>query len=321
MGNYIVFDLEWNQGNSIREKEIKELPFEIIEIGAVRYDESRVRTGEFSQLIRPQVYHEMHKITERLIHISMKDLAQGESFQNTAEEFLKWCGEDPIFCTWGTLDLPELQRNMEYYHMTPLSDKPIRFFDVQKLFSIAYEDGKSRRSLEYAIDFMNFDKDKAFHRALSDAAYTGQIFSEIDEKLLRNISFDSFVTPKEKRQEIHIVFDDYAKYISREFETKENLLADPEVMSTKCYLCHKNLRRKIRWFSPNGKHYYAVSKCDKHGFMKSKVRVRVAEDGKVYAVKTSKFIGDDDLAQIRTKQERAKIHHRMTQAKKRNKEG
>lgn len=34
--NYIILDLEWNQGNEQKEKQLKELPFEIIEIGAVK---------------------------------------------------------------------------------------------------------------------------------------------------------------------------------------------------------------------------------------------------------------------------------------------
>jgi DNA polymerase III epsilon subunit-like protein len=295
MGNYIVFDLEWNQGGSVREQELKELPFEIVEIGAVRLNEQRQQTGEFSRLVKPQVYQEMHRVTGKLIHLTMEDLQKGDPFVQVAEDFLKWCGEDPVFCSWGTLDLTELQRNMDYYHMNLLSDGPLRYYDVQKLFSIGCEDGKSRRALEYAIDFMQLDKQHPFHRALSDAEYTAE----------------SYVTPKDKRQEIHVVFDDYAKYISREFETKEELLEDPEVMSTKCYLCHRNLRRKIRWFSSNGKHYYSVSYCDKHGFMKSKVRIRKAEDDRLYVVKTSKFITPEEVEEIRQKQETARRHQRI----------
>ena len=311
MGNYIVFDLEWNQGGSVREQELKELPFEIVEIGAVRLNEQRQQTGEFSRLVKPQVYQEMHRVTGKLIHLTMEDLQKGDPFVQVAEDFLKWCGEDPVFCSWGTLDLTELQRNMDYYHMNLLSDGPLRYYDVQKLFSIGCEDGKSRRALEYAIDFMQLDKQHPFHRALSDAEYTAEIFARLDEKVLKNISFDSYVTPKDKRQEIHVVFDDYAKYISREFETKEELLEDPEVMSTKCYLCHRNLRRKIRWFSSNGKHYYSVSYCDKHGFMKSKVRIRKAEDDRLYVVKTSKFITPEEVEEIRQKQEAARRHQRI----------
>ena len=137
-------------------------------------------------------------------------------------------------------------------------------------------------------------------------------FDDLEYLLYRYLfSFDNYVTPKDRRQEIHIVFENYAKYISREFDTKEELLDDPEVMSTKCYLCHRNLRRKIRWFSPNGKHYYSVSYCDKHGFMKAKVRIRKAEDDKLYVVKTTKFISQQEVDEIRKKQETAKRHQKI----------
>lgn len=35
--NYIVFDLEWNQSDTGKEQEVKEIPFEIIDIGAYAY--------------------------------------------------------------------------------------------------------------------------------------------------------------------------------------------------------------------------------------------------------------------------------------------
>ena len=89
MGNYIVFDLEWNQGKSVKERNGKSLPFEIIEIGAVRLDENRNKTGEFSRLVRPQVYKKMHKITEDLIHITMEDLQSGDDFVTRWKRKLK----------------------------------------------------------------------------------------------------------------------------------------------------------------------------------------------------------------------------------------
>ena len=39
--NYIVLDLEWNQSNTGKEPQVKELPFEIIDIGAVKLDDGR----------------------------------------------------------------------------------------------------------------------------------------------------------------------------------------------------------------------------------------------------------------------------------------
>ena len=63
--NYIVLDLEWNQ-SSTPQGEIKEIPFEIIEIGAVKLSADKKMISEFNELIRPSIYKEMHKITCRL---------------------------------------------------------------------------------------------------------------------------------------------------------------------------------------------------------------------------------------------------------------
>ena len=143
--NYIIFDLEWNQSSGAERQDAngRTLPFEIVEIGAVKLNESRDMIGEFSELVKPQIYHEMHYITSKLIHLQMKQLEKGRPFVEVMEQFLEWCGEDCMFCTWGPLDLLELQRNMEYYGMEPLSDRPVKYLDIQKLFSIAYEDKKS----------------------------------------------------------------------------------------------------------------------------------------------------------------------------------
>lgn len=297
--NYIVLDLEWNQSNTGKEPEVEKLPFEIIEIGAIKLSDTGVMIGEFSELIKPQVYREMHHITSKLIHMQIQELERGEEFPVVARRFLEWCGEEEyIFCTWGSLDLIELQRNLKFYNMTPLSDRPIAFMDAQKLFGIAYEDRKQRRSLEYAIDFLGIEKDIPFHRAFSDAYYTAKVFSELMlnyPDVLKNVSYDVFNPPRDRKAEVKVQFDTYMKYISRTFADKTEAFADREVSSTKCYLCHRNLRKKIRWFGVNTKQYYALAYCEKHGYLKGKIRVRKTDDGKVYVVKTTKFISGEDV--------------------------
>lgn len=241
----------------------------------------------------------------------MRDLQKGRPFQEVMKEFRTWCGKDYIFCTWGPMDLYELQRNIRYYQMEPFADEPVRFLDVQKLFSIAYEDSKVRRGLEYAIDYLHIEKDIPFHRAFSDAYYTAKVLGKLKEEVLVNYSIDTFILPKTKEEEIHVFFHDYMKYISREFTDKQAALEDKEVISTKCYICHKNLRKKIRWFTPNGKHYYSVAVCPVHGSMKSKIRIRKSENDGVYVVKTSKFISEEDCLKIQKKREEAKEHRRQ----------
>ncbi len=305
--DYIILDMEWNQGNTMREPEIYGVPFEIVEIGAIKLNEEKQMIGEFNQIVKPQLYHELNRVTRKLIHLQMAQLEHGDPFPKVFRNFMDWCGDDILFCTWGPLDLEQLQRNMKYYDLDPLSDRPLKYYDVQKLFSIAFEDRKSRRSLEYAIDFLQIEKDIPFHRAFSDAYYTAKVLARInDQDTLGHYSFDTFIKPKTQKEEIKIVFDNYAKYISREFPNKTEAMSDREVTSCRCYLCHKNIRRKVKWFTPNGKHYFAISYCDKHGYMKGKIRIRKTEENTVYVIKTEKFISPDEVESIKSRQHKEK---------------
>ena len=319
--DYVVLDLEWNQASDSRDARNRLLTFEIIEIGAVKLNSRMEIVDTFEELIRPQVYDTMHHITEKLIGIHMKDLSGCRTFDVMMKDFLAWCGEDFMFGTWGPQDLTELQKNMRFFGMEPLGKGPVRFYDIQKLFSIAYEDQKVRRSLEYAVDYLQIPKDIPFHRAISDAVYTARVFQMIKDPIaLQRVSFDTFQLPENHRSEVHVVFDNYAKYISRPFPDKEALMADKEVLSTRCYLCHHNLRKKVRWFSPNGKHYYSLSWCDKHGWMKGKIRVKKAEDDMVYAVKTTKLVGEKEVAALMERKDhirqlRKEHRHREAQEK------
>ncbi len=313
--DYIVLDLEWNQSSDVNKAD-RQLTFEIIEVGAVKLNGKKIMVSEFSNLIKPQVYHEMHKITSKLIHLQMQELEHGKPFEEVMSQFLTWCGTDYIFCTWGSLDLWELQNNMHYYNMAPLSDRPIRFLDIQKLFSIAFEDGKSRRTLEYAVDLLHIEKDIPFHRAFSDAYYTGKVFAKLPEEVFSNVSFDVFNPPQDKEAEVKITFDRYAKYISRVFPDKAAALSDREISSSKCYICHKNLKKKIRWFSVNGKHYYCLASCDKHGLLKGKIRIHKAENEQVFVVKTTKFISPQEAELIRERENKAKEIRRKRRQRK-----
>jgi hypothetical protein len=249
----------------------------------------------------------------------MEDLARGGRFPDVAQKFRKWCGEDALICTWGPSDITELQRNLKFFDQEVLNDGPVAYLDVQKLYALSFDKDKSNRiSLEHAVDDLGIEKDIPFHRAFSDAYYTAKVLEKInDPKVLEKVSFDTYVKPATKADEIHIVFDDYAKYISRTFFTKQEALEDKEVSSCRCYLCHKNIKRKIKWFSPNGKHYYAVSYCDRHGFMKGKIRLRKTREDLIYVVKTEKFITPPEAEAIKASQASIKEQKRKKAAERR----
>jgi inhibitor of KinA sporulation pathway (predicted exonuclease) len=319
--NYIVIDLEWNQPDDADTAEVNGLPFEIIEIGAIKINDKRVMVSEFSELVRPQVYHELNHITSRLIHMQMNELERGKPFPEVMNRFLEWCGDDEYrFCTWGPLDLTELQRNMQYYNMEPLSKGPIEFIDVQKLYTLIYEeDKKNKRTLESAVDELKIAKDIPFHRAFSDAYYTSKVMLQMykdDAEKFSYLSYNLYHPPLTRADEIKVQFDTYTKYISRVFSDKTEALTDREVTSSKCYLCHCNLKKKIKWFTPNGKRYYCLAYCEKHGYLKGKIRIYRTDNDKVYVVKTTKFISDEDAEAIYAKRNHAKEVRKRNRTKK-----
>lgn len=310
--NYIVFDLEWNQSPFGKRHTNARLPFEIIEIGAVKLNEDMEIVDKFQTLIKPKVYNWIHDSIHEVIHVDYKDLESGIPFTRAAEEFLNWCGDEWMFFTWGNQDVMELQRNMKYYEMLSLLPGPVTYYDVQKLFSIRYEDRRTRRSLEFAIDYLGIEKNQGFHRALADAYYTAQVLRKIEASwIFPNSSIDVYQNPKRKKDELHISYPTYDKYVSREFLNKEKVMKDREVTSTRCPLCRCPAKRKIRWFTNNSKNYYSISLCEEHGYVKGKIRIRKSEDENYYAVKTIKLVGTEEAEEIRQKRESLRLKRQM----------
>ncbi len=292
--NYIVFDLEWNQSSTVPGTN-PAIPFEIIEIGAVKLNENKVMIDEFSALVKPQIYTTMHYMTGKLVHIKMQELKHEQPFDEVMKNFLDWCGEDYMFCSWGPLDLTELQRNMVYYGFKPFGDGPVSFYDVQKLYAMEFDEPRERKSLEAAVDALGIEKDIPFHRAFSDAYYTAKVFGLIEkENTLRHYSFDNFVPPKDKQHEIHMDFGDYDKYISRTFSSRESMMADREIKNIGCYLCGKTGKKLTKLFTPGNKYYLALSYCDEHGYVRTKLRIRKTDGGHYFAVKTKRIIDEEE---------------------------
>lgn len=306
MSQYIVLDLEWNQSAAGKEGSLDRLPFEIIEIGAVKLNSSFQILSEFHKLIRPRVYKQMHYKISEVTHMSMNELdVEGELFENAVKDFMTWCGEDYIFCTWGSMDLTELQRNMVYHGLELPFDMPLYYYDLQKLYSLLYgEDKKKKESLDTAVEHFQLLEDRPFHRALDDAYYTGKVMGVMGFDGIKDyVSVDYYRPPESIEEEIYIEFPDYSKYVSRTFETKEEALAEKRVTDMVCGKCRRMLRKKVRWFSFNQKFYFCLAYCPQHGYVKGKIRIKKAEDGSFFIVKTVKAADDESVERIMQKKE------------------
>ena len=71
-----------------KENTYDRLPFEIIEIGAVKVNSKKEITDHFHRLIKPQVYKWIHDSIHEVIHVDYKDLMKGVPFEQAVREFL-----------------------------------------------------------------------------------------------------------------------------------------------------------------------------------------------------------------------------------------
>lgn len=304
--NYIVFDLEWNQSPNGKEDSVEHLPFEIIEIGAVRLNGEFCRTGTFHELIRPQVYKKLHFKISEVTHMDVNRLYQeGRPFEAVMKDFMEWWGdEEYCFCTWGSMDLTELQRNMAYYGLEITFARPLLYYDVQKLFCCQYGDGRNRVSLDQAVQQLDMDMEGPFHQALDDACYTGRILSVLDMECYSVYeSVDYYRLPQGREEESVLQFPEYTKLVSREFESREEIMKDKRITDVECLKCRRMLRKKIRWFPWGQRFYYCLAVCPEHGYVKGKIRVKKSEQDKFYIVKTVKLAKEEDVERLTQKRE------------------
>ena len=303
--NYIIFDLEWNMGSP--REELKIMPFEIIEIGAVKLDDKKNEVERFSRLIRPRVYRRMHWMNKKIVHIENSDLRQADRFEVVYSEFLAFCGEDPyIFCTWGDTDLTELQRNIYYFECLPLAEGPLEYLDVQKLNGYNKGSHKNRISLEKAVEEYGIAERSDFHRAVNDAAYTAEILKLIDPVYEKYTSFNTYYAPGNTASEIVKDYGDYTKQIFRCHKDKQKLIHDKNIRRLTCPVCGKVLEKDIPVFSVNGKNYLTAGNCMDHGMVKAKIRIKKNEQKNLpYAVKTTRIINSQEKEIIEKKYQKS----------------
>lgn len=317
--NYIVLDLEWNQGTALTTNQ--QIPFEIVEIGAVKLDDAFAEQDRFQILIKPQVYKEMNQDTRRVVPIDMKELrAGGVPFREAMKQFFKWCGkENYSFCTWGSMDLTEFQRNLKYYRLKPPFETPVYYYDIQHCFGIEYPDEKGLSSLKDAVAKMGIEPEKPYHRALSDALCTVKVMRKLSRTIIKEyFSVDYYENPKRKEQELYIEYPDYTLLVSREFERREDIMKDPDVSSTRCIVCNGPARRRIPWHTSSNRIYYSEAFCPKHGYEAGKVRIRKTDSGKFYAEKTLKLLTEKEEKEVqkrwlhfREKRNKKKLEQRL----------
>ena len=306
--DYIIFDLECNQGYSGSEYEEPRMPFEIIEIGAVKLDEKFNLIDQYSSIVRPRLYKKLQPHIRAILNYDEKVLRKGRPFDMVCREFLKWCNESKeyIFVTWGSMDLSYLQNNMEYYHMKPLNT-PLKYYNLQQIYADIQGDELVAK-LERAVASLGIESDRPYHSAMNDAYYTGLVLKHLKPKDLEDrYSYDTYNNPKEKDDEIIAYHKNYMEHISQEYESKKEALEDDELLTVKCYKCNRKTSKKIKWFANTQNSYMCVCKCWHHGYISAKLRFKQSKNGKLFVIKTVMPENKKGVENIRERQNELRI--------------
>jgi len=262
--HYIVIDLEWNQ--TYHEKAVatqKELSIrlrgEVIQIGAVKLDESLSLVGSYRITVKPRFYKKIHRHVMRLTGIDQAQLDHGVPLAEAMESFHRFCGDDAVFLTWGPDDMPMLFDNLRANKLSyTFLDK---YYDMQPMFNRETDGEKRQRSLEYAMEHFGIEMNLPAHDALNDALFTARVAQRLN--IAEGIRVADTATGDYLYEK---VFGD-ADSGERGFVSVEKALATEALTTPVCPMCQKPLVQKEPMLHAKGQKYQALYACEEHGEM------------------------------------------------------
>ncbi len=247
---YIITDLEWNGAYS----KIAHGYFnEIIEIGAVAFDEQMQPLGTFHKVINPVVSKKLSQVVRDLTHITAEELeAQGGTFDSVMQEFSAWAGEDAALLTWSNTDLLVLMENFTFFTGKPRIPFMAHYADIQPFCQNRMGvDTSQQMGLSKACEHLGISADESsLHRAPDDARLTAKVFVRLFDATafapyLRRADDEFYARILYKPVILHDIDDPLIKRSDLCFA---------------CDVCGKPLHRKSRW-SFRSRHFCADFVC------------------------------------------------------------
>lgn len=233
----VVVDLEWNGGYS---KKAHGYFNEIIEIGAVKLDETMRVVDEFSQQIRPVVSKKLSTIVTDLTHISAEELEDGTTFAKMMRRFAAWIGNEPTaILTWSTTDLLVLMENCRFFYGKQEIPFLGNYMDFQAYAQVrmGVSDGQ-QLGLAKAGELLGIPEDSlSLHRALDDSRLTAKVLQKVYEQE----SFNAAILPVDAEFYRRITFK------TTVISDIDNPLVKRSELAFDCPVCGRDLRRRGQW--------------------------------------------------------------------------
>lgn len=131
----IIWDTEYTSWPGCQENgwdNEKEEYREIIQIGAVKFDTSRLEVLDgFDKAIRPQINPELSDYIKDLTGLSQKRIDEADKFETVLKAFIEWSQNLKLYSYGNDLDV--VRRNIELYN-PEIDLEQRRFKDMRKKF-------------------------------------------------------------------------------------------------------------------------------------------------------------------------------------------
>lgn len=247
---WIIADLEWNGAYS---KKAHGYFNEIIEVGAVAFDEAMQPLGVFHRVINPVVSKKLSTVVKELTHITAEELeANGGTFHGVMRDFTAWAGEEAALLTWSNTDLLVLMENFTFFTGKPTIPFMAYYADIQPFCQKQMGvDTSQQMGLAKACEHLGISaQESALHRALDDSRLTAKVFARMFEQA----AFAPYLKRADEEFYARIL---YKPVILRDVD-------DPRVRRSDlcftCEQCGRNLHRKSKW-SFRSRHFCADFVC------------------------------------------------------------
>lgn len=230
--NYIIIDLEWNNAYNYAKKTGMN---EIIEIGAVKLNDSLRIEETFKQLVKPQFSKKISSHCKKLTHITIDELKNGIPFVEAMKDFRRWCGDDFVLLSWSTSDLYALADNFKKLWSIDEITFIKKYADVQKYCQSYIESENTNQiSLSNCAEKFGITIEEELHRALADCVLTAKCFKHVYDK----DNFKQYIHNCDKDFFCKLLFKSY--YISSPVDNGFDLYG----LSFECPLCTQPLKVK-----------------------------------------------------------------------------
>ena len=295
---YIILDLEWNQPLSYQSRAYRQyggkLIFEMIQIGAVKVDESLKVCDTISVPIRPQIYTKIHPRIRRMTGLTNELLDEAQLFPEAMDTFVKWCGEDYALLTWGCDDVSVLKQNMDFYN-SELKLPPL--CDIQRLFSDVHQ-CRDRKGLKAAMEMLSIEPDEnlPFHNALHDSYYTALVFATLPDPAA------VLKYPQAPKQLIHQDKLHTARVKGSTYASVTEALNGDEALKPRCPACGRVAETEEGGYvRQTGDKYVHLARCRDHGPLLLRARLRPEEEGRCLLSLSVSKASASNVAYVHTK--------------------